>query len=59
MREKVGSGLEEPCGPGIRVLTSMVKTMGIFNMESTRSMSAFTKIILIKCGQLMRDGLKS
>ena len=59
MREKTGSGLEERCRPGVRVWIFILKTMGIFNMERTRSTFAVTKITLIKCGQQMRDGLKS
>lgn len=59
MRENTGSGLEKRCRPGIRVWTFMLKTRGIFNMECTRSTFAITKITLIKCGQQMRDGLKS
>ena len=42
-----------------RMLNFILKTMGIFNMERTRSTFAVTKITLIKCGQQMRDRLKS
>lgn len=59
MRERRDQAWKSIAGQAERSWIFILKTMGTFNMERTRSTFAVTKITLIKCGQQMRDRLKS